>query len=96
MKYWVLENVPSVKEYIKSEYTAADLGLEGSFVLKPHEGNSGKYNAKYYGAPTNRERYLCGEFPPLQQTNTDDNIIETSIILFRKYNNTFATQSNPC
>lgn len=74
MKYWVLENVPSVKEYIKSEYTAADLGLEGSFVLKPHEGNSGKYNAKYYGAPTNRERYLCGEFPPLQQTNTDDNV----------------------
>lgn len=74
LKYWVLENVPSVKEYIKSEYTAADLGLEGSFVLKPHEGNSGKYNAKYYGAPTNRERYLCGEFPPLQQTNTDDNV----------------------
>lgn len=28
LKYWVLENVPSVKEYIKSEYTAADLGLE--------------------------------------------------------------------
>lgn len=74
LKYWVLENVPSVKEYIEDEYTAEDLGLEGSFVLRPHGGNSGKYNAKYYGAPTNRQRYLCGEFPPLQRTNEDNNV----------------------
>lgn len=74
LKYWVLENVPSVKEYIEDEYTAEDLGLEGSFVLRPHGGNSGKYNAKYYGAPTNRQRYLCGEFPPIQRTNEDNNV----------------------
>ena len=44
---------PAVKQYIKEEYSAADLGLEGDFVLRPHDGASGKYNAKYFGAPTN-------------------------------------------
>lgn len=55
LRYWVLENVPAVKDYIKDEYTAADFGLDGDFVLRPKDGASGKYNAKYYGAPTNRE-----------------------------------------
>ena len=54
--------------------TERRFGIEGSFVLRPHGGNSGKYNAKYYGAPTNRQRYLCGEFPPLQRTNEDNNV----------------------
>lgn len=74
LKYWVLENVPAVKEYIKEEYSAADLGLEGDFVLRTRDGSSGKYNAKYFGAPTNRERYLCGEFPAPIAVRTDDNI----------------------
>ena len=74
LRYWVLENVPAVKNYIKEEYSAADLGLDGDFVLRPHDGASGKYNAKYYGAPTNRERYLCGEFPELIMTKTDENV----------------------
>lgn len=75
LRYWVLENVPAVKEYIKDEYTAKDLGLTGDVVLRPHDGASGKYNAKYFGAPTNRERYLCGEFPPLQRTHTDQTVV---------------------
>ena len=54
LRYWVLENVPAVKNYIKEEYTAADFGLDGDFILRPKDGASGKYNAKYYGAPTNR------------------------------------------
>ena len=74
LHYWVLENVPAVKDYIKDEYTAADFGLDGDFVLRPKDGASGKYNAKYYGAPTNRERYLCGEFPRPVATKTDNNI----------------------
>ena len=74
LRYWVLENVPAVKDYIKDEYTAADFGLDGDFVLRPKDGASGKYNAKYYGAPTNRERYLCGEFPRPVATKTDNNI----------------------
>ncbi len=70
----MLENVPAVKEYIKEEYTAADLGLDGDFVLRPHDGASGYYNAKYFGAPTNMERYLCGEFPAPQKTKNDQNV----------------------
>ena len=38
LRYWVLENVPAVKSYIKEEYSAADLGLEGDFILRPHDG----------------------------------------------------------
>lgn len=75
LKFWVLENVPGVREYIKEEYTAADLGLTGNFVLRPHGGASGIYNAKYFGAPTNRKRYLCGEFPKPLETNTDETVI---------------------
>lgn len=75
LQYWVLENVPGVREYIKEEYTAADLGLTGDFILRPHDGASGIYNAKYFGAPTNRKRYLCGEFPKPIETNTDETVI---------------------
>lgn len=74
LRYWVLENVPAVKDYIEDEYTAADFGLDGNFVLRPKDGASGKYYAKYYGAPTNRERYLCGEFPRPVETKTDNNV----------------------
>ena len=81
LKYWVLENVPGVKNYIKDEYTAEDLGLEGDFVLKPHGGASGKYNAKYFGAPTNRERYLCGEFPKPVPTRDDNNVVTLKQVL---------------
>jgi len=81
LQYWVLENVPAVKNYIKEGYTAADLGLDGDFVLKPLVGASGKYNAKHFGAPTNRERFLCGEFPPLVETKQDDNVTTLKMVL---------------
>lgn len=81
LRYWVLENVPAVKEYIKDEYTAKDLDLKGDFVLKPHMGAAGKYNAKYFGAPTNRERYLCGEFPAPVAIKTDNNVTTLKMVL---------------
>ena len=81
LRYWVLENVPAVKEYIREKYTAADLGLEGNFVLRPRDGASGKYNAKYFGAPTNRERYLCGEFPKPIETKSDEDLTTLGQIL---------------
>lgn len=81
LRYWVLENVPAVKKYIKEEYTAADLGIEGNVVLRPHEGAAGIYNAKYFGAPTNRERYLCGEFPKPVQTHTDKTVVTLKQVL---------------
>ena len=81
LRYWVLENVPGVKNYIKKEYTAADLELDGEFVLRTQDGASGKYNAKYFGAPTNRERYLCGEFPKPIATNGDNDVITLGKVL---------------
>ena len=79
--YWVLENVPSVKDYIKEEYTAADFNLKGNFVLRPLDGASGRYNAKYFGAPTNRIRYLCGEFPKPTEIKNDSNVITLQMVL---------------
>ena len=76
-----MENVPAVKDYIKEEYTAEDLGLSGNFVLRTRDGASGKYNAKYFGAPTNRERYLCGDFPRPVETKTDNNVTTLRQIL---------------
>lgn len=81
LRYWVLENVPAVKKYIKEEYAAADLGLKGDFVLRPHDGASGKYNAKFFGAPTNRERYLCGEFPEPIAIGGDDDVTTLQMVL---------------
>lgn len=82
LRYWVLENVPAVKKYIKEEYTAKDLGLQGDdIVLRPHDGAAGIYNAKYFGAPTNRERYLCGEFPAPQKTHTDETVVTLREVL---------------
>ena len=81
LHYWVLENVPAVKDYIREEYTATDLGLKGDFVLRTKDGASGKYNAKYYGAPTNRERYLCGEFPKPVETRNDNNVTTLKMVL---------------
>lgn len=81
LKYWVLENVPSVEGYIKEKYTAADFGLDGDFVLQTRGANVGKYNAKYFGAPTNRERYLCGDFPRLTATHSDSNVLTLGRVL---------------
>lgn len=80
LRYWILENVPAVKNYIKEEYSAADLGLEGDYTLRPHDGAAGKYNAKYFGAPTNRERYLCGEFPEPVSICTDESVITIRMV----------------
>jgi DNA (cytosine-5)-methyltransferase 1 len=81
LRYWILENVPAVKKYIKEEYTAADLGIPGNVILHPHTGASGIYNAKYFGAPTNRKRYLCGEFPAPQQSHTDETVVTLRRVL---------------
>lgn len=75
LRYWVLENVPNIKEYIEKEYSASDLGLEGDFVLKPLSETSGIYNSKNFGAPTSRKRFLCGNFPPLIETHDDSSAI---------------------
>jgi DNA (cytosine-5)-methyltransferase 1 len=75
LKYWILENVPKVQNYLKEEYHAKDLEIEGNFKLIVKRNNSGIYNAKYYGVPSNRIRYFCGEFPLPKQVFKDDNLL---------------------
>lgn len=89
LRYWVLENVPNVQKYIKKEYHARDLKLEGDFVLHPLQ-HASIYNAKYFGAPTNRKRFICGEFPPLVATHTEE-----SVIILGKILDTLELSGNP-
>lgn len=63
LKYWILENVPKVQTHIKDKYSAKDLQLEGNFELTVKGGNSNVYNAKYFGVPSSRKRFFCGDFP---------------------------------
>lgn len=81
LKYWILENVPNTKNYIKEKYTSKDLGLKGNFILYPWSKSAGIYNARNYGAPTNRKRFLCGEFPKPKQTNSDNDFIPLKNII---------------
>lgn len=81
LRYWVLENVPNIKKYIKEKYTSEDLGIPGDFVLSTLNDSSQIYNAKYFGAPTNRKRFLCGEFPVPTETHSDNNVITLGTVL---------------
>ena len=81
LKYWVLENVPNSQKYIKKEYSAKDLGVEGDFILHTRNNNSGIYNAKNFGAPTNRKRFLCGDFPELEITHSDEEAVTLKAVL---------------
>lgn len=81
LKYWVLENVPNSQKYIKEKYTAQDLGLEGEFILYTRCQAAGVYNAKNFGAPTNRKRFLCGDFPTLEKTHTDNEAVKLKTVL---------------
>ncbi|MHB8070596.1 MAG: DNA cytosine methyltransferase [Candidatus Cryosericum sp.] len=84
LKYWVLENVPNIQKYVKDRYTAAELGIPGlgeDAVLCPLGGSSGVYNAKYFGVPSSRRRFLCGEFPGPLQTCTDETVVPMQHVL---------------
>jgi DNA (cytosine-5)-methyltransferase 1 len=72
LKYWILENVPKVQGYIKAKYSAKELSLEGGFELTVKSDCSNEYNAKYFGVPSNRIRYFCGEFPEPKRTISND------------------------
>jgi DNA (cytosine-5)-methyltransferase 1 len=81
LRYWVLENVPNIRKYLQDQYSPSDLELYGDFSLTVINGSSGIYNTKYYGAPTNRKRFLCGDFPAPQKTNDEDHIMSLRVVL---------------
>lgn len=77
LKYWLMENVPNSRNFLKEKYTFKMLGLnnknlkylginkkEDDLALKidlDHEKTI--YNSVFYGVPQRRERFICGEFP---------------------------------
>lgn len=68
LKYWVLENVPNSKDYIKNEYTWKELGLPGKgpkLIVKQRL----ILNAADFGSPQTRERFFCGDFPKPVETH---------------------------
>ncbi|MGB8215002.1 MAG: DNA cytosine methyltransferase [Anaerolineales bacterium] len=82
LKYWILENVPNVQSYIKEEYSAEDLELSGNFVLKVKFESSKLYSAQYFGVPSKRTRYICGNFPEPQKTiDSDEDLIHLAYVL---------------
>ena len=81
LRYWVLENVPNIEKYIKEEYYPADLEVKGDFCFRPKGESAGVYNAKYFGAPTNRKRFFCGDFPPPIETHTDETVLTLRTVL---------------
>ncbi|KSU85167.1 DNA (cytosine-5)-methyltransferase 1 [Fictibacillus enclensis] len=70
LKYWVMENVSNVQYYVEKEYTMEDLGITtlGDKKLKVIHENSKVYELQYYGVPSNRKRFICGEFPDFNKT----------------------------
>lgn len=83
LKYWVMENVGNSEKYVQETYTMQDLGLEGltDKVLTVKGPTSKLYNMKYFGVPTNRIRYICGEFPEIIETTADNEVITLGTVL---------------
>ncbi len=81
LKYWILENVPKVQLHIQQKYSAADLKVEGRFELFVKVGNANVYDAKYFGVPSSRKRFFCGEFPlPHQVFSKEEDLISLNTI----------------
>jgi DNA (cytosine-5)-methyltransferase 1 len=68
LKAWLMENVPNSGNYVKHDYTFVDLNLELWAIansISPKSIalslNGVVLNASDYGAPQNRNRFICGE-----------------------------------
>ena len=85
LKYWILENVPNAEPHIEIEYSAQSLNLtnlEEKFPLKVKFLSSHIYNAQYFGVPSKRVRFICGDFPEPEPTiKSDANLIHLDYVL---------------
>jgi len=62
LKYWVVENVPNAKSFVKDRYGWDQLGLPGTgdnLEVKKKK----VYNSEFYGVPQRRKRLFFGDFP---------------------------------
>ncbi|MBI29350.1 MAG: hypothetical protein CMI95_05620 [Pelagibacteraceae bacterium] len=86
-KYWIMENVPNSIDYIKDKYTWKELGLPGSGPdLKVPIKE--KLLASDYGAPQDRIRAVCGNFPLPEITKKKLKIVDIFNMLGPPLNNT--------
>jgi DNA (cytosine-5)-methyltransferase 1 len=96
LKYWIMENVPNSATFIKEKYSAKELNLLGDKILYVKNNSSDVYNATYFGVPSRRKRYLCGEFPEPRKTNGKESKRPLSFVLkalgkpFEKINETIS------
>lgn len=83
LKYWVMENVGNSEKYVQASYTMEELGLAGltNEVLEVKGESSKLYNMKYFGVPTNRIRYICGDFPKVEELIKEDKVITLGRVL---------------
>jgi DNA (cytosine-5)-methyltransferase 1 len=81
LKYWLMENVPNSRNFIKKEYTFISLGLnneilesleinknENDVALRIDNSIENVYNSVDFGVPQKRARFICGEYPRPQKT----------------------------
>lgn len=82
LKYWILENVPNAQPFVKEGYSAQDLKLTGRFFLKVKSLSSHVYKAQYFGVPSKRVRFICGDFPePLTTIFFENELIALKHVL---------------
>jgi len=81
LKYWIMENVPNSAIFIQDKYSAQELGLSGDKMLNVKNGSTSNYNATYFGVPSRRKRFLCGEFPTPKKTNGKESKRPLSFVL---------------
>ncbi|MCX6822909.1 MAG: DNA cytosine methyltransferase [candidate division SR1 bacterium] len=79
LKYRIMENVPNSKDYVKDVYTWEELGLPG-------KGPSLKIPQRHillasdYGAPQNRKRFVCGDYPVPEKTHEGKEVLVKTVM----------------
>ena len=68
LKYWLMENVSNSSAFVKDKYTAEELWLPKEYwILEIPVWEH--LLASDYGAPQNRKRYVCWDFPLPEKTH---------------------------
>lgn len=80
LKYWLMENVSNSSKFVKDKYTAEELGLPKKYwVLEIPTWEH--LLASDYGAPQNRKRYVCGDFPMPEKTHEWKEVLIENVLL---------------
>ena len=101
LKYWLMENVPNSRNFLREKYTFKMLGLSNKNLkvlgIKKKEQDialkidlnpeNTLYNSVFYGVPQRRARFICGEFPlPNKKTPLELDWITLGEVIKAVYN----------